>query len=115
MKNYIFPTLRIILIIVFTLIVISRFSDFGKEIERFLYGILFSVIGILYLIFGWAFSETKMKLSLILGGLFLIIMNFIPQNITIKIVVIICIVTPLILCRFSKEAKEAKDYKNAIH
>ena len=87
--------------------VFGRFLDFSDETNQFLNTAMFSLIGVSYLTFAWAYEKTLLKAIFLICGIYVILMNFIPDFGWIKTVIgIVCVLTPLIIRRFSPEEKQ---------
>ncbi|KIA82574.1 hypothetical protein OA84_10460 [Kaistella solincola] len=67
---------------------------------------MFIVIGIAFMIFSYALSNKLNKSIVFLCGVYLIVMNFLPDNEVISIIGIICLVVPMLIGRFSREMRE---------
>ncbi len=66
---------------------------------------MFSLIGVAYVVVGFAWNNKFTKIIFITCGLFLIAMNFIEKNTILTIIGIICMLTPMLIGRFYKEKK----------
>jgi predicted Na+-dependent transporter len=83
------------------------FLDFSDETNQFLNTAMFSLIGVAYLTFAWAFDKILSKIIFLLCGIYVITMNFIPDFGWWKTILgIICLVTPLIIRRFLLEEEQ---------
>ncbi|GAB2494304.1 hypothetical protein [Algoriphagus taiwanensis] len=83
------------------------FLDFTDETNRLLSTAMFCLIGIAYLTFAWAFDKIWLKTIFLFCGIYVILMNFIPDFGWIKTIIgIVCTLTPLIIQRFIPEEKE---------
>ncbi|MFN3758270.1 MAG: hypothetical protein ACK4SF_03555 [Algoriphagus aquaeductus] len=100
-------------ILVFVLIgkVSSRFLDFSDETNQLLNTAMFSLIGIAYLAFSWAFEKIILKIILLFSGLYLILMNFLPDSEWNSIIGIFCTATILFLADFFQK----KNKKLLLH
>ncbi len=78
----------------------SWFLNYSNETNKILNTAMFCLIGITYLVSSWAFDKTILKLILAICGIYLIIMNFIPNFSWNSIIGIICILTPIIIGKF---------------
>lgn len=103
-KNVIF-ILGIFAIIIFLAKISGWFIHYSEKTINIINSLMFTVIGIYYLIFGIVLTELKLKITLIISGIFLICMNFLPNNIFLNIIGIAFIVIPMILAKYSKEVK----------
>jgi hypothetical protein len=102
-KKHIITIYRAALFLVLAAIVLGYFIDFGKEIDALIRTIMFCLIGIAYLTMAWAYDKPALKLTFLSCGIYLIIMNFLPDFEIKSIIGIICIVTPFIIVRFLPE------------
>ena len=83
------------------------FLDFNDETNQLLNTAMFCLIGVAYLTFAWAYEKTLLKTIFLFCGVYVILMNFIPDFGWIKTVIgIVCVLTPLIIRRFSPEEKQ---------
>ncbi|GAB2626892.1 hypothetical protein [Belliella aquatica] len=92
--------------LVLTTIVIGYFIDFGDQIDALIRTIMFCLIGVDYLTFAWAFDKPALKLTFLSCGVYVIIMNFLPDFEIKSIIGIICIVIPFILIRILPDEEE---------
>jgi uncharacterized membrane protein len=88
------------------------FLNYSDETNKILSTAMFCLIGIAYLSFSWAFDKTILKLLLAICGMYLIIMNFIPDFSWNSIIGIVCILTPMIIGKFF--TKEDDDEENIV-
>jgi hypothetical protein len=102
-KKHIIQIYRVVLFLVLVAIVLGYFIDFGDEIDALIRTIMFCLIGIAYLTFAWAYDNPALKLTFLICGVYVIIMNFLPDFEIKSIIGIICMVTPFILLRFLPE------------
>ncbi|MCB4807038.1 hypothetical protein LG651_02160 [Tamlana sp. 62-3] len=58
---------------------------------------MFCLIGIVFLAYSWSVNKIIIKLTLLICGIFLIAMNFIPNFEMKSIIGITCLLLPLIL------------------
>jgi len=87
--------------------VFGRFLDFSDETNQLLNTVMFCLIGIAYLTFAWAYEKALLKTILLFCGIYVILMNFIPDFGWVKTIIgIVCIVTPMIIGRFIPEEKQ---------
>lgn len=103
LKDNIIQVYRIILGVVIVGKIASRFLNLSDDINTLFTTALFSLIGLTYLVFSWAFNTRWLKLVFALCGIYLIVMNFIPKFSWSSIIGIICIVTPMIIGQFLPE------------
>jgi hypothetical protein len=95
-------------LLVFVLIgkVSRRFLDFSDETNQLLSTAMFSLIGIAYLAFAWAFDKIFLKVIFFFSGLYLILMNFLPDSEWNSIIGIFCTATIFIFGRFLPKEKQ---------
>lgn len=105
-KKHIIQIYRVVLFLVLAAIVLGYIFDFGDEIDALIRTIMFCLIGIAYLTFAWAFDKLALKLTFLSCGVYVIIMNFLPDFEIKSIIGIICIVIPFILIRILPEEDE---------
>lgn len=87
--------------------VFGRFLDFSDETNQLLSTAMYCLIGIAYLTFAWAFDKVLMKTIFLFCGIYVILMNFIPDFGWLKTIIgMVCIVTPLIIRRFLPEEEQ---------
>ncbi len=103
MKNAIFIVFKTLIALVLVGKVLNWFLDFSYGTNQLLNAAMFSLIGIAYLVVGFAWDSKLTKVVFITCGLFLIAMNFFEKNTILTIVGIICILTPMLIGRFYKE------------
>ncbi len=82
------------------------FLNYSDETNKILNTTMFCLIGISYLAFSWAIDKTVLKFVFALCGIYVILMNFMPDYIWNSIIGIVCILTPMIIGRFLPEEKE---------
>ena len=110
LKNNTFKIYRLLIGIVFVGKISNWFLNYSDETNKTLNTAMFCLIGITYLACAWAFDKTILKFVLAICGIYLIIMNFIPDFSWKSIIGIICILTPMIIGRFLQE----EDYEEEI-
>ncbi|HSK12416.1 MAG TPA: hypothetical protein VK907_04325, partial [Phnomibacter sp.] len=64
-----------------------------------------SLIGVAYLYMAVVWQQRLLKGAIAACGLYLIAMNFFPASLPLDIIGIVCILTPMIIARTSKESK----------
>ncbi len=111
MKKIAFTIFRIAVAIILIGKILNWFLHFGDQTNQILNILMFGLIGIAYTIAGflWDKKLTLTKTIIICCGLFLIIMNFITEHTILTVIGIICILTPMLIARFTKdESNERK-------
>lgn len=102
MKNTFIKWLYFLVVIVLIAKITNWFLHFEPNINNFINVVMFSIIGIFYIIFGFALHHLNAKVTLILCGLFLILMNYMTKTMMVEMVGIICLVIPILIGKFSK-------------
>ena len=108
MKKQIINAVYILAILILAAKISNWFIHFNTDISQAINMAMFCFIGIAYLFFAATLPSIKSKIGVALCGLFLISMNLIPQSTATEIVGIVCIIIPMVIKRFSKEAKTAE-------
>ncbi len=103
MKNNLFTIFRISILLVLIAKILNWFFDFNDETNRMLNMTMFSLIGIAYLVMGYVWDTKLTKIVITICGLFLIGMNFLESSTLLHLFGIVCILTPMLIARFSKE------------
>lgn len=113
MKNISFKIFRLLLFAVLTAKILNWFLDFSAQTNDLLNTIMFCLIGIAYLIFGFVWKNKWINSIFIICGLYLIIMNFIEKDTFLNIIGFISILTPMLIGRFYKAEDDKKQLKEA--
>ena len=82
------------------------FLNYSDETNEILNTTMFCFIGISYLAFSWTFEKTVMKFVFAICGIYVILMNFIPDFSWNKIIGSVCILIPMIIGRFFTDKEE---------
>ncbi len=82
---------------------IFKFSDYANNIINTL---MFTIIGISYLIYGFSLKSKLTKIILFISGIYLIIWNYYPENNLLTFLGILAIIIPILIGKFSKETKK---------
>lgn len=102
MKN-IFNRILLILLLIAILGQISDwFFNYSEEVKSVLSTMMFTLIGVCYIVWGYRLKNDLVKIIIIVGGVYLIVMNFIYQSTLAIIVGIVCVITPMLLAKFTK-------------
>lgn len=80
---------------------LNWFLDFSYKTNFILNTFMFSLIGIAYIVVGYVWDHKVYKVLMMLCGSFLIVMNFLPGDLIVNIIGIACIITPLLIARFT--------------
>jgi hypothetical protein len=107
MKRSFFTIFRILLAIVLTGKILNWFLNFSDETNQVLNIAMFSLIGIAYMIIGFAWDNKLVKFIIVGCGAFLLVQNFLFPGLILNIVSIFCIITPLLIARFNKESRKS--------
>ncbi len=105
MKNRLFTIFRICIFLVLFAKVLNWILHFSDETNSFLNMAMFFLIGIAYLVMGYLWDTIFTRIIITTCGLFLIAMNFVESSMFLNILRIFCILTPMLIARFSKEAQ----------
>ncbi len=71
---------------------------------------MFTLIGIVYLVGGFIWNKKLTNIIFLICGIYLIAMNFIGDfGISKSIIGIVCILTPVLIARFSPEETDEKE------
>jgi hypothetical protein len=105
MKKVVFTIFQIAIAIILIGKIANWFLDFSDETKRILNMVMFTLIGIAYIVFGYVFDSRLTKTIFIACGAYLILMNYIPSHVIFTILVTICILTPVLIARFSPETE----------
>jgi len=97
---------RGLLIVVLFAKLSNWFLDFTDETNQLLNMIMFSLIGLAYLSYSWAFDRFFLKVIFFICGGYLMLMNFLPDSAWKSSIGIISIVIPIIIGRFIPEEKQ---------
>ena len=109
LKNNTLKIYRILIGIVLIGKISNWFLNYSDETNKILSTAMLCLIGIAYLAFSWAFDKTILKLILAICGIYLIIMNFIPDFSWNSIIGIVCIITPMIIGKFLPEEEDDEE------
>lgn len=93
MKNTFFTLFKILIAVVLFGKVLNWLLHFSDETNQILNTIMFSLIGISYLVYGFVWENKWLKTVVIACGVFLIVMNFFERNLVLDIIGIVCILT----------------------
>jgi len=83
------------------------FLDYSEETNHMLSAGMFTLIGVAYLVGGFVWEKKLTNVIFLICGTYLIAMNFISDFELKSILAIVCILTPMLLARFSP--KESDD------
>ena len=111
-KNNTFKIYSILIGIILVGKISNWFLNYSDETNKILNTAMFCLIGVAYLAFSWAFDKLLLKIIFAICGIYLILMNFIPNFSWNSIIGIICILTPMIIGKFLPE--EDDDEENVL-
>ncbi|HYO20899.1 MAG TPA: hypothetical protein VER36_00755 [Flavisolibacter sp.] len=83
--------------------ILSLILNFSDETDRILNTVMFTLIGIAYIVMGYVWDYRLLKIIITSCGLFLIGMNFFGNNVTLSIIGIFCVLIPMLIARFDKK------------
>lgn len=98
------PLMRLLFMLPFATIIIAKILNwvigFNDSTNELINQSMFIFIGICYIIYGFALDQMKYKVTLIVCGLFLISMNFLPKNNYMIGLGVMSIVIPWLIGKF---------------
>lgn len=106
MKYALFTATRILIVFVLIGKVLNWLLNFSGETNKILNILMFTLIGIAYIVMGWVWDNKITKIVATTCGVFLIAMNFFHNTPLLNLVGIVCILTPMLIARFYKEGDE---------
>lgn len=112
MKKNFSKLLNIVFVVVFVGKISNWFLNYTATINNILNTAMFSIIGLLFIAGGFLWKRKWVNALYIISGLYLIIMNFIPDFSGKSIIGIACLLTPIILTKFLPEDKSVKEVLN---
>ena len=101
MKNLL-RILTSLALIIFIANASSFIFSYNDSINDILNILMFSVIGLYYIIMSLSLVNNLYKFGILLCGVFLIIMNFLPENNFLLIIAVLSILLPMLIIRFSR-------------
>jgi ABC-type siderophore export system fused ATPase/permease subunit len=106
MNNKLFIVFRILIALVLIGKMLNWFLEFSNETNRVLNILMFSLIGIAYIVMGYVWEHLLTKSVILTCGLFLIAMNFFTNSTLVNIMGIISILTPITIARLARDKEE---------
>ncbi len=103
MKTILFQIFRTIIALVLFAKVLVILLDLGKPVEDVLNTIMFSLIGLAYVVFGFIWKDSVRKILIVFCGAWLIAMNYFEKSNLVHVAGICAILLPLLIARFDKE------------
>lgn len=107
-------TFTVLLVAVLIGKILGWVFNFREDINLTLSTAMFVLIGIAYIVMAFVWSNKLLQSIILTCGMFLIVMNFVNNNITINILGIVCILTPMLVARFDKEKDGRKSRTNEV-
>lgn len=103
MKNVLFTVFRLLIFLVLAGKVLNWLLHFSVKTNQVLNVIMFTLIGIAYIVMGFVWDNKPSKAVIAACGVYLIGMNFFASTPALNIMAIVCIVTPLVMARLQKK------------
>ena len=113
MKNTLLKIFRLLFIIVLIAKILNWFLNFSEATNQILNVVMFSLIGLYFIVVGYQFNGKTLKVIFLICGSYLIVMNFFPKNTVLTLIGIACVLIPLVIGRFSKETRPDMPEKDA--
>lgn len=85
------------------------FLNYSDETNQILNAGMFTLIGIAYLVGGFVWNKKLINIIFLVCGIYLIAMNFIGDFGLKSIIGIVCILTPMLIARFSTDETDEKE------
>ena len=105
--------LNIIFLILIGIVLIGKISNwflnYSDETNQILNAGMFTLIGIAYLVGGFVWDKKLINIIFMVCGIYLIVMNFISDFGLKSIIGIVCILTPMLIARFSPEETDKNE------
>ncbi len=79
--------------------ILNWFFEFGDQTNFILNVLMFSLIGLAYIIYGIVWDNKFLKLIFLISGLYLIAINFMNKSTLLTLFGIICIIGPILIIR----------------
>ena len=109
MKKTIFTTFQILIGLVLLAKISNWFLEYSDETNQLINTAMFSLIGIAYIVVGFLWDKKWSKLIFIVCGLYLLGMYFLNDSSIKSIISIVCLITPLLIARFTSQNEKDKD------
>jgi hypothetical protein len=103
MRNLAFTVFKISLGLIFFAKLLNWILHFSDQVNMILNTAMFCLIGIAYIVMATAWNNKFIRTIFLACGVFLIVMNFLGQNVFFNILGIASILTPMLIGRFYKE------------
>lgn len=108
-----FLIFRLLLGVVLVGKIAGWFLHFNEVTNDVLNAAMFILIGIWFVSAAYAWESKLSKIVFLICGLYLIVMNFVPDFYAKSIIGIPCIVIPLLMMRFSKDEDVPEDEEDS--
>ncbi|WP_152487265.1 hypothetical protein [Winogradskyella psychrotolerans] len=109
MKKTLFTIFRVLIGIVLIGKISNWFLNYSDETNQILNAGMFTLIGIAYLVGGFIWDKKMTNVIFLICGIYLIAMNFIGNFGLKSIIGIVCILTPMLIARFSPDETHEKE------
>jgi hypothetical protein len=95
----------ILIFIVLIARIVGWFVNFSDDIDKILTTAMFTLIGIAYVVMGFTWDNKLSQFIMVTCGVLLIVFNFFETTMTLNIIGIVCILTPLIIARLDQKKR----------
>lgn len=109
MPKHLLTVFRIALVLVIALKIANWFLHFSANLNSLINAAMFILIGMIYILMGFAWKNTAIKVLFSFCGLYLIKMNFFTTTLLLNIVGIICILIPLLISKYTADPVKAAE------
>lgn len=110
MKSKLFKIFPILIAIILIAKILNWLFNYNDEMDQILNIGMFTLIGIAYLVGGFIWNKNLTNIIFLISGIYLIVMNFIGDfGILKSIIGIVCILTPMLIIRFSPEETDEEE------
>ena len=99
MKNALFTLFRIAIALVLVGKILNWSLDFSDETNRFLNMTVFGLIGIAYIVTGFAWDQMWKRMLTTACGILLLVVNFFESRTVLTLLGLTCLLTPILLAR----------------
>lgn len=103
MGKTLYRTFTILIFFVLIGKILNWFLDFSVEINQVLNIIMFTLIGIAYMVMGYVWDNKVKQVVITTCGFLLIVTNFFNNTVALNIIRIASIIIPMLIARFYKE------------
>ena len=109
MKRIYFIVFNTLIALVLLATVLDWLVHFSEPVNRVIHVVMFTLIGIAYLVMAYALTPVFPRLVIFLCGLLLLVLTFLDKNTWSDITRIGCILVPMLIARFQKEKPAATE------